>query len=254
MSATPPPSSGDTPLSGPGPDVEPTSYPPYSASSGPSVSVPLGPGDPTVPGQPGDGTQPSPAGLGTPAPVPYLGYVDQYVASGIADPYPGTQSYVDPWLDQRANPYPPQAYADLYGGSQGYPDPNAAPYPTTKGYADPYAPGPGYAPAGLGYPPQWGYPAYGMTPMAPVAPLPTGMAVAAMVCGICGIVLSLCGGYTIALPIVGIVLGAITVQKANRGQAGGRNMAIAGIITGSIGVAATALVILLFIIAALASS
>jgi Domain of unknown function (DUF4190) len=243
MTATPPTSSGDNPPTGTGPDFEAASYGQYSAASGPSASAPLGPPDPTTYGQPAPGygpAQPTPTSYGTPAQGPYAGnpgYADQYSNQGQPNPYPGTQGYADP-----------------YGGNQGYPDPNAAQYPATQDYANPdYAQSQGYAqpgPTGQGYPQLSPYPAYSM---AMGAPLPTGMAVAAMVCGICGVVLSLCGGWTIALSIVGIVLGAFGVQKANRGQAGGRSMAITGIVTGAVGAAISGVVILIFIFAALAT-
>lgn len=54
-----------------------------------------------------------------------------------------------------------------------------------------------------------------------------GLAVASMVCGIVGLVLSCCVPYLpIVLGIVGLVLGAVSLRK----QAGGKGMAIAGIV------------------------
>lgn len=54
-----------------------------------------------------------------------------------------------------------------------------------------------------------------------------GLAVASMVCGIVGLVLSCCVPYLpIVLGIVGVVLGAISLRK----QAGGKGMAIAGLV------------------------
>lgn len=54
-----------------------------------------------------------------------------------------------------------------------------------------------------------------------------GLAVASMVCGIVGLVLSCCVPYLpLVLGIVGLVLGAISLRK----QAGGKGMAIAGLV------------------------
>jgi Domain of unknown function (DUF4190) len=257
MTATPPPSYGDNAPTGPGPDFDAASYGRYSASSGASASVPAATPDPTVYGQPAPafGTpQPTPTSFGAPAQGPFSAtpaYVDPYANQVSPNPYPATQG--------SPNPYPAsQGYAEPYGGNQGYSDPNAAgPYAATQGYGTPgYPPNQAYAQPpqnGQVYPQLAPYPTYAMAPMMMGAPLPTGMGVAAMVCGICGLVLSLCGGWTIALSIVGIVLGAIGVQKANRRQAGGRSMAITGIVTGSIGVAISGVVIMFFIIAAIAS-
>lgn len=228
MTATPP-SSADNPPTGPGPSFGPAPYGQYSASSGPSASVPLGPSDAAPYGQPGPGysaSQPSPMSYGMPAQGPYVAsYADQY-------------------------PSNPQPYAP-----QGYTDPNAAQYTAPQDYANlGYAQSQGYAQApqsGQGYPQQGAYSAYPMAPMTMGTPLPTGLAVAAMVCGIVGVILSLCGAWTIALPIVGIVLGAIGLQKVKRGLAGGRGMAIAGIVTGAVGVAIAGFVTLAYIVAAL---
>lgn len=54
-----------------------------------------------------------------------------------------------------------------------------------------------------------------------------GLAVASMVCGIVGLVLSCCIPYLpIVLGIVGLVLGVVSLRK----QAGGKGMAIAGVV------------------------
>ena len=244
MTAAPPPSRGDNEPPGPGPAFEP---PPgrYGVSSGPSANAPAGPPDAAPYGQraPGYGTpQPSPASYGTPAQGPYAGN------QGDTDPY-APQSQAGPSAE-------PPGYGGQYAGNQGYPDPSRPPYAPTQGYTDPaYAPAQRYvdlAYAGQGYAQPGGYPGYAMAPMAMGAPLPTGLAVAAMVCGIVGVVLSLCGGWSIPLSIIGIVLGAIGVQKANRGDAGGRSMAIAGIVTGAVGAAISMSVILIYVIAVIA--
>ena len=71
----------------------------------------------------------------------------------------------------------------------------------------------------------------------PAAKLPSGMAVAAMVCGIVSIPI-MCIPYLgiLSLPcsITAIVLGLIANGKAKRGEGGGKGMAVAGIVCGSI--------------------
>ena len=55
----------------------------------------------------------------------------------------------------------------------------------------------------------------------------SGLSIASMVCGIVGLVLSCCVPYLpLILGIVGLVLGAISLRK----RAGGKGMAIAGIV------------------------
>lgn len=55
----------------------------------------------------------------------------------------------------------------------------------------------------------------------------SGLSIASMVCGIVGLVLSCCVPYLpLILGIVGLVLGAISLRK----QAGGKGMAIAGVV------------------------
>ena len=55
----------------------------------------------------------------------------------------------------------------------------------------------------------------------------SGLSIASMVCGIVGLVLSCCVPYLpLILGIVGLVLGAISLRK----QAGGKGMAVAGIV------------------------
>lgn len=55
----------------------------------------------------------------------------------------------------------------------------------------------------------------------------SGLAIASMVCGIVGLVLSCCVPYLpLILGIVGLVLGVVSLRK----QAGGKGMAIAGVV------------------------
>lgn len=59
----------------------------------------------------------------------------------------------------------------------------------------------------------------------------SGLAIASMVCGIVGLVLSCCVPYLpLVLSIVGLVLGVISLRK----QADGKGMAIAGVVCSAI--------------------
>lgn len=63
------------------------------------------------------------------------------------------------------------------------------------------------------------------------------MAVAALVCGILGLVIALIpilGIFGIALGLVAFVLGLIARSKAKTGEAAGKGMALAGVITGTL--------------------
>jgi len=82
--------------------------------------------------------------------------------------------------------------------------------------------------AGSGY--QTGY-----AGTAPAARTGSGMAIAALVLGL----LSLPATFTviggILLGLLAIIFGVIAVRRFNRGQGGGKGMAIAGIVTGALG-------------------
>jgi hypothetical protein len=59
-----------------------------------------------------------------------------------------------------------------------------------------------------------------------------GLAIASLVLGICSLTLVCCGGFLIGIPAV--ICGVIAIKKANRGEAAGKGMAIAGVTTGAI--------------------
>jgi competence protein ComGC len=61
---------------------------------------------------------------------------------------------------------------------------------------------------------------------------PKGMAVAALVLGICSLVIPVLGTV---LAIVALVLGIIVLTRVSSGQAGGKGMAIGGVVTGGLG-------------------
>jgi hypothetical protein len=93
---------------------------------------------------------------------------------------------------------PPAAGPPQYGEPQYGPPPGYPPYPQFGGY---------------GYPP-------------PARSRNNGMAIAAMVCGICGFLCLVPG-------IVGIILGFVSLSQIKRTQQKGRGMAITGIAVGS---------------------
>ena len=99
----------------------------------------------------------------------------------------------------------------------------------------PAAPGtPGYQ--GYGYPPPGMMPPYYHPGYQPRRT--NGLAIAALVCGICGFL------YFIPA-ILGLVFGIIAVRQTRRDGTDGRGMAIAGIVTGSLWLALLALIILI---------
>ena len=116
-------------------------------------------------------------------------------------------------------------------GPAGEPDPFAPPPGPVPGQpgqqGQPWygpAPQPGFGPP-PGYPPpyQYGYP-YGYPPPRSGA---NGMAIAAMVCGLCGFLCLVPG-------VVGIILGIVSLPQIKRSQQSGRGMAITGIVVGSL--------------------
>jgi Domain of unknown function (DUF4190) len=114
-------------------------------------------------------------------------------------------------VSQSDSPGAPDPWASVPGASTPPPYPAAAPAP----------PGPGYGP----YPPPGPMPPY----YQPVYQQrrTNGLAIAAMVCGICGFV------YLVPA-VLGIIFGIIALRQVNRDRNDGRGMAIAGIVTGSL--------------------
>jgi hypothetical protein len=100
----------------------------------------------------------------------------------------------------------------------------------TGAYPDqPYPP-----PGGYGGPPPGGYggPPYGW---APVPRRGAGMATAALVLGIIAIVLCFTAFGGILLGLLAVVLGAVALRRARRGEAEGHGRAVAGVVTGGLG-------------------
>ena len=143
--------------------------------------------------------------------------------------------------------------SDVPPGQGGWPG-----QPPNPGGAPPPPPPPGYPqqpptwgapPPGYGqqqYGQQWGQSPYGGVPYGQGTPKRNGLGIAALVLG----VLSILGSFFIAGGLFGvaaIILGALGMQRANRGEADNKGMALAGLITGIIGVIAAALFLVLYI-------
>lgn len=100
--------------------------------------------------------------------------------------------------------------------------------PTVGQYGYPAAPAPQY-----GYP---GYPGYAQAPWG--APPPAnGMGTAAMVLGILALcLLCLYGIPSIVLGVLAVIFGVLGRKRARRGEANNAGQALAGIITGAVGI------------------
>jgi len=106
----------------------------------------------------------------------------------------------------------------------GYPPPPPGGYPPAPGAYG------GYGTPGYGPPPGYGAPRQG-----------NGLAVAALVLGIAGVVtaLFLLGGL---LGIVGLILGIVAIQRARQNQGAGQAMAVVGTVLSGLAIVGTALV------------
>jgi hypothetical protein len=131
-------------------------------------------------------------------------------AGGYVDPASGQPAYVDPISGQPAPGYPAQS-----SPAQPYPQ-----YPTAPGYD--------YQ--------QQAYPGYGAPMMAP-AGRTNGMAIAAMVISLVGLISFWCYALPgIIFGAVGAIMGHVAKRQAAERQEQGGGMALAGIIIGWIAV------------------
>ncbi|MBS2961730.1 DUF4190 domain-containing protein [Actinocrinis puniceicyclus] len=133
-------------------------------------------------------------------------------------------------LDQPVESQPTAQYP-----AGGYPGDGFAHWPGDQG-APGYPPNQGLMPYGYPYP----------YPMMPMAPPPRGLAITGMVLGIVGLCTSLfyVGGV---VGIVGLVFSIIAIRKAGRGQAAGKGMAIAGLVTSILAIIANVLEIVVIV-------
>jgi len=167
---------------------------------------------------------------------------EPWVAPGEAQPPTPTQPLppqpTAPYAAQPPPPVPPSDPPVPYGSAAGEPQPGYySPEPLSPPPPPPYgqAPGPSFpgTPAsGMGY---------GYAPMPyPAVRATNGKAVGALVTGIISLVLSACcwGGL---LGLVAIPLGVVARSEVKRsfGYQQGEGLALAGIITGAIGLALT---------------
>ena len=193
------PVQGDLPTFTPAPGGPP----PPEGDDVTSAYPPVPPPQPPSPWATGSPT--AAPGWGAPAPAPW------------EQPPPAPSSWGQP----------PGAY-DPYG--------YAAPPPGGYGAAPgPYGPAPGYpAPPGpYGYPqPYYGYP-------PPAGPGTNGMAIAALVSALAGLLVS-CG----LLSPLGIIFGHIALSQIKRTGESGRGMAIAGLVIGYLSLAGIALMVI----------
>ncbi|MBB5870489.1 hypothetical protein F4553_003868 [Allocatelliglobosispora scoriae] len=130
--------------------------------------------------------------------------------------------------------YPPTGN-DPYGQQPASPDPYASPVQPVSPdpYATPY-PQPDYSgqqPAYGAYGPPAAYTnPYGAYPVQSART--NGMAIAAMVLGIVGLVLLCCYGLGGLVGLVGAILGHVSMKQIRERGENGRGMALAGVITG----------------------
>lgn len=71
------------------------------------------------------------------------------------------------------------------------------------------------------------------------------MAVAALVLGIIGLLISWIPVLGLLLPVLALIFGILGLNRAKRGEAGNRGLAIAGIVLGGIGLAIALLITIL---------
>lgn len=117
------------------------------------------------------------------------------------------------------------------------PAPQAPTQPQTPTYGA--APTPAYNPNA---------PMYGA---APVQKLPKGMAIAALVLGILAVLncwIPMVNVIAIIFGIVALILGIIGMGKAKKGLAGGKGLALGGVITGALGIVFSIAITVLFVI------
>lgn len=167
--------------------------------------------------------------------------------------------------EQPQQPQPPGGVAGepTVTAMPGGPAPGPPPGPNTPVGPPPTAPGGphpaagygsqgGYPPSGYGQGPYGGYGTHGgYTGYAggtawAGAPLPQGTAVAAMVLGIVGLVLTAtCWGSFVGILVapLALVLGVVARRKADRGEAGGRGYATSGFVMGLVGTVLAALMV-----------
>jgi hypothetical protein len=104
-----------------------------------------------------------------------------------------------------------------------------------------------YPPPPPGFPPT-GPPGYGGFG-APVPPQRApGMAVASLVLGILGVTIGLCLWFLPVMQVLAVIFGHVSLSRINAGGLPGRGLAITGIVTGYVGLAIAAIVLIVTLI------
>lgn len=127
-------------------------------------------------------------------------------------------------MSDQGAPRPEDGPPDAASAPPPMPPPAPAPPPPAPA---PPAPAYGYAPP-PGFPPP---PAYAAKPKA------NGLALTSMILGILGITVGLCLLFFPVLPILAVVFGHIGLTQTRKTGAPGRGYAIAGLVTGYVGIA-----------------
>lgn len=192
---------------------------------GPGASAPSAPGvhdQQTVTGMPGAGGYPGGyPGAPLPGQTPPAGTGP--ISAGAPAPQPGqTPAYGYPAEpDPAGYGYPTAQQPVQQPGYQGYPGDTG--YPGYQGYP--------------GYPGGGGYPVY--------PPRSNGFGVTALVLGILAVVTCYFG---LLFGVPAVIFGVLARGKAKRGEADNGGMALAGIITGAVGIVLSALFIALIVL------
>lgn len=76
-------------------------------------------------------------------------------------------------------------------------------------------------------------------------PKSKGLAIASMVCGICGLVFCWTSWFAFILDVCAIVFGIVALVKIKKGEADGKGMAIAGIVCGGCSVVAATIIMII---------
>lgn len=124
----------------------------------------------------------------------------------------------------------------------GQPDATSAPPPPPPPPmpAAPLTPAPPPAPQVPPPPPAYGYaspPGFPPPPVYQAKPKANGLALTSMILGILGITVGICLLFFPVLPILAVVFGHIGLTQTRKTGAPGRGYAIAGLVTGYIGIA-----------------
>lgn len=122
----------------------------------------------------------------------------------------------------------------------GQPDATSAPPPPPPMPAAPLTPAPPPGPQVPPPPPAYGYaspPGFPPPPVYQAKPKANGLALTSMILGILGITVGICLLFFPVLPILAVVFGHIGLTQTRKTGAPGRGYAIAGLVTGYIGIA-----------------